>query len=54
MPNYLMYQDSIETIAPDENETMQKIVDVMTDGMEMARQKYGRSMRISLRKHTLC
>ncbi len=47
MPNYLMYQDDIETIAPDEHETEQKIVEVMTKGMEMARQKYGRSVRIS-------
>lgn len=47
MPNYLMYRDDIETIAPDENETKQKIVDVMTEGMELARQKYGRSVRIS-------
>ena len=47
MPNYLLYQDDVETIAPDENETKQKIVDVMTEGMELARQKYGRSVRIS-------
>ena len=47
MPNYLMYQDDIETIAPDEAETKQKIVEVMTQGMELARQKYGRSVRIS-------
>ena len=47
MPNYLMYQDDVETIAPDENETKQKIVEVMTQGMELARQKYGRSVRIS-------
>lgn len=47
MPNYLLYQDSVETIAPNEAETEQKIIDVMTQGMEMARQKYGRSVRIS-------
>ena len=47
MPNYLMYRDDLETIAPDESETEQKIITVMTDGMEMARQKYGRSVRIS-------
>ncbi len=34
-------------IAPDENETKQKIVDVMTQGMELPPQKYGRSVRIS-------
>lgn len=47
MPNYLMYRDDLETIAPDEAETKQKIVDVMTQGMETAREKYGRSVRIS-------
>ncbi len=47
MPNYLMYRDDVETIAPDENETKQKIVDVMTQGMELARRKYGRAVRIS-------
>ena len=47
MPNYLLYQEDVETIAPDERETMQKIVEVMTEGMELARQKYGRSVRIS-------
>ncbi len=47
MPNYLMYREDLETTAPDEVETKQKIVDMMTDGMEMARQKYGRSVRIS-------
>ncbi len=30
----IKYQDDIEMIAPDENETKQKIVDVMTQGME--------------------
>ncbi len=47
MPNYLLYRDDLETIAPDESETKQKIVDVMTQGMKLARQKYGRSVRIS-------
>ena len=47
MPNYLIYQDDLETIAPDENETKQEIVQVMTEGIEMARQKYGRSVRMS-------
>lgn len=47
MPNYLLYRDDLETIAPDENETKQKIVEVMTKGMELAREKYGRSVRIS-------
>ncbi len=47
MPNYLMYRDDLEVIAPDESETKQKIVDVMTQGMELARQKYGHAVRIS-------
>lgn len=47
MPNYLLYRDDLETIAPDEEETKQKIVEVMTEGMEQVRQKYGRSVRIS-------
>lgn len=47
MPNYLLYRDDLETIAPDENETKQKIVEVMTKGMELAREKYGRSVRVS-------
>lgn len=47
MPNYLLYRDDLETIAPDEEETKQKIAEVMTRGMEMARQKYGRSVRVS-------
>ena len=47
MPNYLLYRDDLETIAPDEAETNQKIVDVMTKGMELAREKYGRSVRVS-------
>ncbi len=47
MPNYLMYRDDLETIAPDETETKQKIVEVMTKGMELARQEYGRSVRVS-------
>lgn len=47
MPNYLLYSDDLETIASDESETKQKIVEVMTQGMELARQKYGRSVRIS-------
>ena len=47
MSNYLLYSDDLETIAPDENETKQKIVEVMTQGMESVREKYGRSVRVS-------
>ena len=44
---YLLYRDDLELIAPDEAETKQKIVDVMTDGLKLSREKYGRSVRIS-------
>lgn len=47
MPNYLLYSDNVETIAPDENETNAKIVELMTKGMHLVREKYGRSVRIS-------
>ena len=47
MPNYLLYRDDLEVIAPDEPETKQKIVDVMTGGLKLSREKYGRSVRIS-------
>ena len=47
MPNYLLYRDDLETIAADEVETKQKIAEVMTDGMKLGREKYGRSVRIS-------
>ena len=47
MSNYLLYRDDIETIEPDEAETHAKIVEVMTKGMHLAREKYGRSVRIS-------
>lgn len=47
MPDYLLYRDDLETIEPDEAETHQKIVDLMTKGMHIVREKYGRSVRIS-------
>ena len=47
MPTYLLYRDDLEEIAPDESETNRKIVEVMTKGMHLAREKYGRSVRIS-------
>ncbi len=47
MPNYLLYSPGVETIAPDEQETHQKIVDVMSKGTEITREKYGKSVRIS-------
>lgn len=47
MPNYLLYRDDLETIASDEKETHDKIIDLMTTGMHLGREKYGRSVRIS-------
>ena len=47
MSNYLLYRDDLETVAPDELETKRKIAEVMTDGMKLGREKYGRSVRIS-------
>ena len=47
MPNYVLYRDDIETIAPDEQETSQKIIDVMTKGQNITREKYGKAVRIS-------
>ncbi len=47
MPNYLAYRDDLETIAPDEKETFAKIVEVMTYGQNVTRQKYGKVVRIS-------
>ena len=47
MPNYVPYREDIETIAPDEQETHAKIVQVMTDGQHISREKYGHSVRIS-------
>ncbi len=47
MPNYLLYREDVETVAPDEHETQQKIIDVMTDGMHKVMEKTGRAVRIS-------
>ena len=47
MPNYVPYRDDIETIAPDEGETQAKIIEVMTDGQNTTREKYGKAVRIS-------
>jgi hypothetical protein len=47
MPNYLLYTPDVETIEDDEHETHQKIIDVMTDGQNLTREKYGRPVRIS-------
>ena len=47
MPQYTLYSPSVETIAPDEVETTEKIVKLMSDGMANTRAKDGRSERIS-------
>ncbi len=47
MPNYVLYRDDIETIDPDEQETRAKIIQVMTDGQNITREKYGKAVRIS-------
>ena len=47
MPNYVSYSEDIETIATDEIETQAKIVQVMTDGQNVTRVKYGKAVRIS-------
>lgn len=47
MPNYLLYSAAVETIEPDEQETFDKIVSLMTEGQNLTREKYGRPIRIS-------
>ncbi len=47
MPNYLLYSPEVETIQPEEQETFQKIVDLMSKGVGIVREKTGKSVRIS-------
>ncbi len=47
MPNYLLYRDNVETIEPDEQETQNKIVELMTTGMHKVQENVGRNVRIS-------
>ncbi len=47
MPTYVPYRDDIETIDPDEQQTSSKIIQTMTDGQNITREKYGKSVRIS-------
>ena len=47
MPDYTPYRDDLETVAPDEAETQAKIIEVMTQGQNTTREKYGRAVRIS-------
>ena len=47
MPNYLLYTPDVEKPADDEQETIQKIIQLMSDGHRKTEEKYGRSLRIS-------
>ena len=47
MPNHLLYSSDVEQPEPDEQETFQKIVKLMTEGQDLTREKYGRPIRIS-------
>lgn len=47
MPNYLLYTPEIEKVEPEEQETYDKIVKLMTEGQDITREKYGRPIRIS-------
>ncbi len=47
MPSYVRYTDDVETIAADEPETFQKIIDIMLVGQHKVREKYGQSVRVS-------
>ena len=47
MAQYVPYREDIETIAPYETDTFAKIVEVMTKGQNITREKYGTAVRIS-------
>lgn len=47
MPIPIPYRDDLETIASDEAETYAKIIEVMTDGHNITKAKYGHPVRIS-------
>ena len=47
MPDYTLYHPDVETIEPDEQETHNKIIQVMTEGQNITREKYGKAVRIS-------
>ena len=42
--NYVRYSQDVESIAPDEAETFQKIVEAMGKGGKIARDRYGKSV----------
>lgn len=45
--NYVRYADDLETIDADEQETFDKIIEVMAGGGRITRERYGRSVRTS-------
>jgi len=47
VPDYLRYRDDLETIDSDEQETQNKIIEVMMTGMHKVRENMERSVRIS-------
>lgn len=47
MALYTLYRDDIETIESDEQETHDKIIELMTEGMHLVREKSGENVRIS-------
>ena len=47
MPDYALYSPDVEKIEPDEQETHEKIIQLMTAGQNYTREKYGRAVRIS-------
>jgi hypothetical protein len=44
---FVPYSDDVEDIAPDENETIARIIEVMGKGGKVTRERYGRSVRVS-------
>lgn len=47
MPSYIPYSDALEHIGPDEAETAQKIIKVMSKGGEIVRERENRALRTS-------
>jgi hypothetical protein len=47
MSVHLLYRDDIETIELDEQETHDKIIQLMTEGMHSVRDNTGKNVRIS-------
>lgn len=45
--NYVRYSDDVEVIEPGEEQTFDKIIEVMARGREVTRQRYGRAVRTS-------